>query len=246
MNSIRKLVVMLGVLLASSSVLVGCSDDDDTAYGALPVNSVVVTGTTASVVWSITPNDNCKGYEVSILLGSRDGSVVASQTFDNRTCQATFSGLKPGTAYVVKTQALPGPGYNGAEVYYREFNTAPNVAVTVSGFDYYEEENKTFNAETGDYDIEYIPRYQVNLSWPAIATTLCVGYTVAVYDVEVGSWASNAKVVGNYSGSATSATIRGLEPGHNYTIGAYAVPNAMCDYANGDVTLSGFTTPAAN
>lgn len=168
---------MLGVLLASSSVLVGCSDDDPSTMGALPVNSVLVTGTTANVVWSIVPNESCGGYEVTLLQGSREGQVIETKTFDNRTCKHTFTGLTPNTEYVVKTQAIPGKGFSNADVFYREFTTAPNVDVKVEGFSFYEVEG---------YDSEgnptTTPYYSVSLKWAGIPESNCGGYSVSVYE----------------------------------------------------------------
>ncbi|MBD5308669.1 MAG: hypothetical protein HDS15_05260 [Bacteroides sp.] len=240
MNRIRKLVMMLGMLLVSS-VFVACSDDDDSTFGAVPVNSVRVTGTSVTVIWSIVPNDKCAGYEVSILQGSRDGAVVASQSFDNRTCQGTFTGLQPNTRYVIKTQGKPGSGFSGAEVYYREFTTSPLVEVSVVGFDFYQVEGYNSDGELVKTDY-----YRVNLTWPAISQNNCGGYRINVYPGTIASHTNQAAGSAVVSDPAVnSATIEKLSPATTYTVVSYTAPNAMCDYANGEQRMIEFTTPAA-
>lgn len=248
MSRTRKLMAMLGLLFASSSVLVGCSDDDVSTMGAVPVNSVLATGTSVDVVWSIVPNDNCKGYEVAILQGSRDGSVLATKTLDNRTCSATFTGLTPNTKYVIRTQAIPGGSFSDADIFYREFYTAPNVNISYTGGSTYEVSGYDSNGDptTTTY-------CTANFSWPAIAETNCGGYFVAIYDCTPSDWTTATKAVASVTISkdtegniATTATFDGLTPGHTYTARAYARPNSMCDYSAGDNTLIQFTTVAAN
>lgn len=99
--------MIAALLIGLSSVFVACSDDDPTTMGPVPVNSVRVTGTTATVIWSIVPNDKCGGYEVSLLQGSKDGAVVATQKLDNRTCQATFEGLTPVLSMSLRPSVSP-------------------------------------------------------------------------------------------------------------------------------------------
>jgi len=233
---------MLGLLFASSSVLVGCSDDDVSTMGAISVNSVQATGTSVNVVWSIVPNDNCKGYEVSILQGSRDGAVVETKTLDNRTCKATFTGLTPNTKYVIRTKAVPGGGFSDAELFYREFYTAPNVNISVSGFEFYE-----VNGYDNQGNPTVTPYYHVNIAWPAIEQTNCGGYFVGVYKCAKADWKTSTAAVATAQPDVddTSVKLSGLEPATTYTARAYSRPNSMCDYASGDNTLVEFTTPAA-
>lgn len=245
MSSIRKLVMMLGVLLASSSVLMSCSDDDDGMMGAVPVNSVVATSSTVDVVWSIVPNDNCAGYIVSLLQGSRDGAVIETKEFDNRTCKGQFTGLQPNTEYCIKTQAKPGAGFNSADVYYREFTTSPIIDVNIVSYDAY-----NVNGYDSDGNPTVTKYYTINMDWPAIAESNCGGYYVAVFNCKKADWKANAAKTGQVTISkddhgviATSASIKGLESGKTYTIGAYARPNSMCDYTQGDWSLTEITTP---
>ncbi|MDE6263782.1 MAG: fibronectin type III domain-containing protein [Paramuribaculum sp.] len=243
MSKFRKLMAIATLLFASSSVFVACSDDDPSTMGPVPVNSVRVTSTSVTVIWSIVPNEKCDGYEVSILQGSRDGAVVGTQTFDNRTAEATFTGLTPNTRYVAKTQAKPGKGFSGSEPYYREFTTSPNIDVVVTGFEPYQVDgfDKDGNPTVTDY-------VKVSLSWTEIPNTNCGGYGIYLYECAQADWKSSLSAVGSAlvsKSNVTSASIEKLKPSTTYTIRAYATPSTMCDYAVGDNCLSEFTTPAA-
>lgn len=284
MSKFRKLMAAAALLFVSSSVFVACSDDDGNTFGALPVNSVVVTGTTADIIWSIVPNSNCEGYEVTLLQGSRDGNVVETKTLDNRTCQVQFTNLTPGTTYVVKTQAIPGKGYSSAEPYYREFTTAPVMIVSAASYDVYQEtesfvrdsfyvapdsiliadttlvvnggiiyhKGDTIKAK-GDtirvkipYD-SLVTYSSVTLTWPAIPSTQCGGYSLTIYDCAVDTFKvdkPNGAVVANTQTANTTVTIKGLKPAKKYTVASSTQPNAMCDYAAGDLSVVGIETPA--
>lgn len=241
MSKFKKLMMIAALLLGLSSVFVACSDDDPTTMGPVPVNSVRATGTSVTVIWSIVPNDKCGGYEVSILQGTKDGAVVATQKLDNRTCKATFDGLTPGTEYVVKTQCVPGKGFSGAEVYYREFTTAPVVDVQVSTMTAYtaQEYDATGQPVVKDY-------YKVSFTWPAVPKSNCGGYGLRLYQCPKADVGSNDPVDSNQFGKSetTTATFEKLLPETVYTLAIRTTPNAMCDYTNGDWNYIEFTTPA--
>lgn len=242
MSKIKKLMMIAALLIGLSSVFVACSDDDPTTMGPVPVNSVRVTGTTATVIWSIVPNDKCGGYEVSLLQGSKDGAVVATQKLDNRTCQATFEGLTPGTEYVVKTQCIPGKGFSDAEVYYREFTTAPLVDAKVEKLEAY---TATEYDATGAEVIKNY--YKVTFTWPTVPESNCGGYGLRVYQCPKSEAASADAVASTQISEfdTTTATFEKLLPETVYTLGIRTTPNAMCDYANGDWNFIEFSTPAA-
>ncbi|MCI9608446.1 MAG: fibronectin type III domain-containing protein [Muribaculaceae bacterium] len=248
MSKFRKLMAIAALLFASSSVFVACSDDDTTTMGPVPVNSVRATGTSVTVIWSIVPNEKCDGYEVTLMQGSRDGAVIGTQTLDNRTCKATFTGLTPGTEYVVKTQAVPGKGFSASEPYYREFTTAPIVTPVVSSLDFY---------KLNEYDDKGQPvvndYYKATLTWPAEDVNNCGGYSVTLYgctkaELDKATADDPAPVAGTANltkNTANTVTFDKLKPSTNFTIQIRTTPNAMCDYTNGDWNYVEFSTPAA-
>lgn len=249
MSKFRKLMAAATLLFAASSVFVACSDDDPTPMGPVPVNSCQVTTTSATVIWSIVPNDRCGGYDVTLYEGTREnlGAEIAKQTLDNRTCKTTFTGLKPNSDYVVKTKAVPGEGFSSSEEFYRHFKTAPAVVVTVGTFEPYqlEEYNKEGELVTNDY-------YRVTLSWPAFERTNCGGYNVNLYACKKSEWTNKTKAFSSFQTLpdeggviATSHVFEKLVPGQTYTVRSNSIGNATCDYGSSDFMVDEFTVPAA-
>lgn len=241
MSSIRKLVAMLGVLFASSSLLVSCSDDDypkDT-MGAIVVNSLQTTSTTATAYWTVVSNGSCDGYKVVINEGTREskGAEVINQTFQPKEYTATFTGLKANTTYVITTQAIPSKssGRTKADTYEMQFMTAPLVTgIAFSPVTYDEDNNGT-----------------VTVSWNAIQQANCGGYTVDLQSGTLGddnqyTWA-NLKSEGLTSASAVTVKFEGLiEPGQTYRVRVRPNPRNGCWYAAGEYTISSnLTAPAA-
>lgn len=235
------MAMMLGVLLASSSVLVSCSDDDTDVMGPCPVNSVQVTSTTVNVVWSIVPNDACAGYEISLLQGSRDGAVLETKKYDNRTCYGDFSGLTPNTKYVIKSQALPGQGFSSSEVFYREFMTSPLMDPKVVSIDYY---------TTSGYNSEGVmvttPHYKATISWSAISNTNCGTYNIDLYEGKKADYGTDKSeyIKDSMYMTTTSVEFDDLDENTTYTLACYTQGNSACDYSWGDEVLIEFTTPA--
>ena len=249
MSKFRKLMAAATLLFAASSVFVACSDDDPDSMGPVPVNSCQVTTTSATVIWSIVPNDRCGGYDVTLYEGTREnlGAEIAKQTFDNRTCKTTFTGLKPNSDYVVKTKAVPGEGFSSSEEFYRHFKTAPTVPVTVGAFEAYQvqEPNSEGVLVTNDY-------YRVTLSWPAYNRNNCGGYNVILYQCKKSEWTNKTAALvsfqtlpDNTGAIATSHVFENLVPGKTYTVRANSIGNAMCDYGSSDFTVGEFDVPAA-
>lgn len=240
MSSIRKLVAMLGVLFASSSLLVSCNDDDypkDT-MGAIVVNSLQTTSSTATAYWTVVSNGSCDGYKVVINEGTREskGAEVVNQTFQPKEYTATFNGLKANTTYVITTQAIPSKssGRTKADTYELQFVTAPLVTGVTFG-------PITYDA-TGHGD--------VTISWNAIAESNCGGYTV---DLQVGTpkdgnleW-TNIKSETLTSASVVTVKFAGLiEPEKTYRVRVRPNPRNGCWYAAGEYTISNnVTAPAA-
>lgn len=249
MSRFSKLMLSAALCLASASVFVGCSDDDPTTMGPLPVNSCRVTGTTVTVTWSIVPNDNCKGYEVTLYQGAiGSGQELQKKDIDdNGVCSTSFSGLVQNTKYHVKTKAKPGNGFTGADEFFREFTTAPDVymnAVKESDFQFYQ-----VKRYVTDSTYVYDNYYRVNLTWPAIPESNCGGYTVSIYKCAKADWTTGTKAVasvaiGKVEGViATNAEFEKLDPDATYTASISARPNSACDYAAGDICLIDFTVP---
>lgn len=230
------------VCAMSASVFVGCSDDEPTTLGALPVNSCRVTNTTVTVTWSIVPNDHCKGYEITLYQGTRENGqeIQKQQIDDNKKCSTSFSGLTQNTKYYVKTKAIPGAGFSNADEFYRDFTTAPDVNVSVSNFELY----KGYTSEG-----VYTDLYRVNLTWPAIPESNCGGYALNIYQCEKDNWVSSLTAIKNVTIGkveghiATTATFAGLMPSTTYTVATQARPNNVCDYTVGDPCLIEFKTP---
>lgn len=239
MSSIKKMAMMLGVLLASSSVLVSCSDDDTDVLGPCPVNSVQVTSTSVDIVWSIVPNDACAGYEMTLLQGSRDGAVLETKTYDNRTCYGGFTGLTPNTKYVIKSQALPGEGFSSSDVFYREFMTSPLMDVQVVSIDLY-----TTTGYNSEGVMETTPHYKVTLSWSAIPNTNCGSYNVDLYEGTKADFSNAEYIKDSMYLTTTSTVFDDLDEKTTYVLDCYTQGNSACDYSWGDSYLVEFTTPA--
>lgn len=123
----KHMMMLLICLSVSSWMFVACDDDDADVMGPIAINSCQVTATTVTPIWTLVPNSNCDGYIITLYEGTRAnvGTKVEEKTFDFRTCQYTFEGLKPNTNYVISTQAIPGKdsGFSSAEMYWKEFTT---------------------------------------------------------------------------------------------------------------------------
>ena len=138
MSKLRKSVMALAALVASSAVFVSCSDDKalpDNMLGASFIQRITAGGDYVDLGWTITPTDNVDGYLVQIYEGTRSNmgsSPVVSKTFGKKEATGTFTGLQPNTNYVVTTQCVPaqGSGFTDADVAYFEFWTAPLIQPT--------------------------------------------------------------------------------------------------------------------
>jgi hypothetical protein len=131
MTKLRHLLVMIGVLLFSSTMLTACSDDDDFPQGTMgqiAVHSCQATTNSVTIYWTIVANDKCDGYTITLYKGTREnlGTQVEEKTFDKYTHNYTFSGLTPNTSYVIKTKGIPSStsGMSDALEYYKEFTTS--------------------------------------------------------------------------------------------------------------------------
>lgn len=250
MSRFSKLMLSVAVCLASASVFVGCSDDDPTTMGPLPVNACRTTGTTVTVTWSIVPNDNCKGYEITLYQGALgSGQELQKKDIDdNGVCSTSFSGLVQNTKYYVKTKAKPGNGFSGADEFFREFMTAPDVyinPVKESNYEFYQVKRYVTEEE-----YVYDNYYRVNLNWPAIPESNCGGYTVSIYKCAESAWNASLTAVASIAISkvenviATNAVFEKLAPSETYTVTISARPNSACDYDAGDICLTELTVPA--
>ncbi|MDE7471534.1 MAG: fibronectin type III domain-containing protein [Paramuribaculum sp.] len=253
MNSIRKLVMMLGVLLASSVALVGCSDDDYPNFGAVGINSLQTTTSTVTIYWTIVPNENCDGYKITINEGTREskGATVIDKTFDARTANATFDGLKANTTYVVTTQAIPSSksGYSQADTYEMQFMTAPLASgLVVSDFSYKAVLDWEGNP-TGDYVGSAVAR------WNAISCENCGGYNATLFVCNGCAWAVVQTITNqdteNSDGSIalgankTTATFKDqdkIQPGMKYRLGVTPRPANSSWYPAGEITYSNEVT----
>ncbi|MDE6240780.1 MAG: fibronectin type III domain-containing protein [Muribaculaceae bacterium] len=238
MSRIRKLVATMGILFASSSLLVSCSDDDYPNMGAIVVNSLQTTSSSATAYWTVVSNGSCDGYKVVINEGTRanKGAEVVNQTFQPKEYNATFNGLKANTTYVITTQAIPSKssGRTNADTYEMQFVTAPLVSGISFGSVTYNEDNKG----------------TVTVSWSAIDESNCGGYTVNIDEGQLGddnqySWA-NLKSETLTGASNTSVKFEELiEPEKTYRVRVRPNPRNGCWYAAGEFTASDdFKAPA--
>lgn len=262
------MAMMLGVLLASSSVLVSCSDDDVSTLGAVCTNSLQTTSTTATAYWTIVSNGTVDGYKVVINEGTREskGAVVVEQNFGPKETTATFTGLKPNTTYVITTQGIPSAtsGFTSADTYELQFMTAPLVENIKFGTVTY----KTVKEEDKDGNEVETEVGTVTVTWDAIDSNNCGGYTAVLYgytladptkaegelldpddpnsDTNEYAWRSITNV-GCSSASANSATFTDvITPGIKYYCAVRPNANNACWYANGEYTKSAeITAPAA-
>lgn len=131
MSRLRTFLAAVGTVLLLSLSFVSCGDDNDfpkDTMGACAINSCQATATSCTIYWTLVPNSNCDGYQITLYTGTRDnlGSVVEDKTFDFRTGTYTFQNLTPSTTYVVKTQCIPSKtsGFTKADLYYKQFTTA--------------------------------------------------------------------------------------------------------------------------
>lgn len=246
MNKLRKAMMSLGVLLVTSFSLVSCSDDDPVPMGQAPVNSCRVTSNSVSIYWSTVPNDNCAGYKVVLYQGTRAnlGQEIASNDYDNRTYKASYSGLQSATAYTVAVRCLAGPksGMTDGDFYYREFVTAPLIAVTPSEATFYETDGVTDDGTWGK-----ITRAKVTVSWPSQAVTSAGGYELVVKLVTVKDGKEVLSNVGSFSTDkldVTSTVVDGLIPGGKYVFSFRTRGNGNCDYSYSDYADVNYTVPA--
>lgn len=236
MTSIKNLKTSLAMGLMSALVFVGCSDDNfpENKFGAIGVNSLQTTSTTATAYWTIVSNGSCDGYKITINEGTRKekGAEVVNQQIDDcHIGHATFTGLKENTSYVMTTQAIPSAssGRPDAETYEIQFMTAPLVKnITVGAV--------TYNKGVGT----------VTASWDGIDVKNCGGYAATLFKVE-GETNTVVNTVNITSSTTTSATFaNNVEPSTTYIVGVSPRANNSCWYATGERTYSAqFTSPAA-
>ncbi|MCM1484014.1 MAG: fibronectin type III domain-containing protein [Muribaculaceae bacterium] len=256
MFKFKKAVMMLGLLLASSSVLVGCSDDDDPGiFGAPSVNSLQTTTTSATVYWTRVPNSSCDGYQIKIYEGTREniGTPVVDQTFDNRTSTFTFTGLRPNTSYVINAKCIPSAssGYTQADAYEMQFMTAPLVGgLSLSQITYtvetkYDADGQPYPVATGE----------MTGSWTAL-TSNAGGYSATLFrqsdngsvtiPEKSGKWAALSTVNFTDSIEARSAKFTGIDDkGGIFCLGVNPRPSNGEWYPAGERTYSANVTVAA-
>ena len=248
----------MGILFASSSLLVSCSDDDYPNMGAIVVNSLQTTSNSVTAYWTIVSNGSCDGYKVVINEGTREnkGAEVVNQTFKPKEYNYTFTGLNPNTSYVITTQAIPSAssGWSTADTYEMQFMTAPLVSgISFGSVTYYD-------VEEADKDGNFITykRGSVTASWNALAANNCGGYT-ANFDVWQLADTSKPEADNNKydwrnvksetvtSASANSVTFDKLiEEGLTYRVRVRPNPSNACWYPSGEFTISDdLVAPAA-
>lgn len=247
MNKLRKAMMVLGVILATSFSFVSCSDDGPVQMGQVPVNSCRVTSNSVSIYWSTVPNENCAGYQVVLYQGSREnlGQEVTSNDYDNRTYKATYGGLQPATVYTVAVRSLAGEksGLTDGDFYYRQFATAPLISVTASNATFYKTEGVTSDGSWGK-----VIRARVTLTWPEQAVTSAGGYELVVKLVTVEDGKETTSNVGSFSTdklNVTSTVADGLIPGRKYIFSFRTRGNGNCDYSYSDYADVTYTVPAA-
>lgn len=258
MSKFRKLMAAATLLFAASSVFVACSDDDNSNMGPVGINSLQTTSTSATLVWTIVPNDKCDGYQVSICEGTRAnmGAVVVDQTFDNRTARATFTGLQPNTSYVAITKAIPSKssGFSGADTYEMEFMTAPIVHNVTAGAVSAYTKHTSKDAEGNDV-VTYTA--SVTASWTAL-TGNATSYTVSIFRWALADeskpegeknkyqWkAEESKVIDNIATASYTFKDK-VVPDSKYRIGVRPNPKNGDWYPTGETSYSAeFTSPAA-
>ncbi len=233
MSRFRKLMLTAAVCVASASVFVGCSDDDYPNFGAIGINSLQTTSSSVTIYWTIVPNSNCDGYKIIINEGTRDskGAEVINQTFDARTANHTFEGLKQNTTYVVTTQAIPSSssGYSTADIYELQFMTAPLVSgITLGDF-------TAYNGGT----------CSATAKWNAVAKENCGGYTVTLQSKDGDAWKNLSTE--NIADAATTTTVfSGIAPSATYRVSVSPRTSNSTWFAKGEATYSNeVTSPAA-
>ncbi len=240
MTRIKNLKTSLAMGLMSALVFVGCSDDNfpENKFGAIGVNSLQTTSTTATAYWTIVSNGSCDGYKITINEGTREqkGAEVVNQQIDDcHIGHATFTGLKENTSYVMTTQAIPSAssGRPDAETYEIQFMTAPIVKnVTYGEISYKVVEGVTLGTMTA--------------SWDAIDAKNCGGYAATLFKVD-GETSTVVSTVNITTSATTSATFTDcVVPSTKYIIGVRSRANNACWYSTGEWTYTAeFTSPAA-
>ncbi len=250
MSSIRKLVMTLGVLFASSSLLVSCSDDDYPNMGAIVVNSLQTTSNSATAYWTVVSNGSCDGYKVVINEGTREqmGAEVVNQTFKPKEYTATFKGLKPNTTYVITTQGIPSAssGRDQADTYELQFMTAPLVSGIAFGEITYTDVTVTENGVPVTYK-----KGTTTITWNEIASNNCGGYTA---DLQLGTldsnnqyaWSNVTSITLGSSNEVSAKFTEYIDPEKTYRVRVRPNPRNGCWYASGEYTISNeVTAPAA-
>lgn len=257
------MVMMLGVLLASSSLIVGCSDDDypKNVMGAIVVNSLQTTSTSVTAYWTVVSNGSCDGYKVVINEGTRGnkGAEVVNKTFGPKEYNSTFTGLQPNTSYVITTQGIPSAssGRTEADTYEMEFTTAPRVSgVTFGAFSAYAD------VETGEEDKDGNPVTEklgsVSVTWDAISASNCRGYTAALEAWQLADptkpeaddnkygWTAVGSVTINSAATTTAKFSEVVSPDTKYRAKVTPNPANSSWYPTGEATTSAeVTSPAA-
>ncbi len=220
------------VCFASASVFVGCSDDDYPNFGAIGINSLQTTSSSVTIYWTIVPNDKCDGYKIVINEGTREskGAEVVNQTFDSRTANYEFKGLKQNTTYVVTTQAIPSSnsGYSTADTYELQFMTAPLISgITLGNFTPFEGTTCSGTA-----------------AWNGVQASNCAGYTVTLQVQDGNSW-KNVTSANISDPLQTSNVFKGIEPSSVYRVSVTPRPSNSSWYPAGEATYSSTVTSPA-
>lgn len=248
MNKLRKAMMSLGALLVTSFSLVSCSDDGLSEMGAYSVNSCVATSNSVTIFWTVTPNDKCAGYEVTIYQGTRDNlgaEVTKFVTDNNKEYTHTFTGLTPNTSYVIMTQGVPATnsGFKSAEPYYLQFMTAPLVNVTDVTCDVRTIQNAdVVTGTTTSTDVAF-----ATVHWEEYPSDNCGDYQIAIYEKTAdGEEVSAGSRVVPHADASNGWTFGPLNLDTDYVITCQPVANNACWYRGaGQATRYTFKTPAA-
>lgn len=250
MRKLNKIWMGAAVLLLSSVAFQSCSDDDNklpkNTLGASFIQSITAGTDHVDLQWTITPTENVDGYKVEIFeyadngsnsLASQLGTSVTSATFDYKTYNNTFTGLKPDTKYVIASQCIPAPGssFTAADVAYFLFWTAPvftptsaTAVVTVEKDD----EGETFNRAvitvnwTEPLSIQQVQNLSIDVNY-LNSSNRKTKLTTATTDNFTQNLVTSAKI-----------TVDNVVPGTEYTLTISTVPSNYSWFTTAKVSTS--------